>query len=185
MKKKSKQAKQRIAQTMQSAAAMLGCEYSDVRRAKNAGSPAFTRSGRINIDQLETWLRANPRKLDDETPSIDIEKAFKKRAVRLLKEHQLALEQRKVIPIDEIREAIWKFCNALKSQLAGSRTGLAADLALMTGHEAAEIQEHIKNRDNEVLGQLHKDPWIIHSQSQPQKGHGRSPQKTSSKKKCR
>lgn len=135
---------------MKQAAAMLGCDASDLKRLKAGGSQAF-KHGRVNVAMVRKELDAlPPAPVGDELETKDILERRKLRAQYLKEEHRLAVEQKRFLPVEDVRRDVLRIGAALRAELLR----FIGDVPNWEGIAAAEMSQRAKKTFDTICASL-------------------------------
>jgi hypothetical protein len=142
-----------IAASMRGASALTGFSFRAVQAAKNGGCTAFLANGRVNCDALVEWLSEHPEILEiaGERVNRDYELALKARADRMLREHELAVQQGKYVLVEEMEKFGVEFGTAIRKIV----TTIHLAAPNVVGVSVAEAEVRLKEIEDEILQQLH------------------------------
>jgi len=145
------------APSLRSAASICGISLRAVQAAKNAGCKAVGPSGRVNCDQLVTWLGDHPEALAiaGQALSRDEEIILKIRAERRLKEHLLGVKKEEFVSGRQVEQDVFDMIQAAKAVLLSGPASLAPQVV---GSSIPEAELILRKWLHQALTQLHQDP---------------------------
>jgi hypothetical protein len=127
------------ADSLKSAAAMLGCSIADLKRAKASGCDGF-KGGRVYFDKVEPWLKSNlPPEPDDDLEEKEILERRKLREQVLTVRRNREILEGKYTANDTIRAECVKAVAVIRGELAR----LKVDAPAWEGMPAPEIESRI------------------------------------------
>jgi hypothetical protein len=147
------------------AAGRLQISLALVKMCKAAGSKAFRSSGLVCLPELEEYIAAHPELNPAMSDLLNEqkEKTLDKKAIRELREHELMLARRLVIPVAEVKLDFSRaFVEARKQFTDGART-LAQSVALHcagTEEQIAWAIAQAQKMAREALFSLSKKEWL-------------------------
>lgn len=146
-----------VAVSLSAAAALLGISRAAVQAAKAAGCRAIRQNGRVDCDDLWTWLDEHPEILESAGDKVDrsIEITLKIRAERLLREHQLAVQRSEYVPAEQVERDTVDLIATAKSVLLSGPASLAPQVVGVSIPEAELI---LREWLHTALSKLHADP---------------------------
>jgi hypothetical protein len=119
------------ADSMQTAAGLMGVDVSLLQFAKHKGSPGFTSSGRVHMDKVQVWLADN-RELVNSRPTVTKEE-MQIKLMCLKHERDTQAKERERFQFDVERGKYW-----LKEKIAG-------DLKQIASHQRAVLQRKLES----------------------------------------
>ncbi len=144
---------------MRAASAVTSLSMLVISSAKKAGCPAFLANGSVNCDILIEWLAEHPEVLDvSDHPNFELERALKTRAERMLKEHELELRQRSVIPSVEVKRSVTQAVFGFKRKLLAIPKRVSQILAAES--DAISIEERLNEEIYDAMESLSRGEWV-------------------------
>jgi hypothetical protein len=149
----------KVADSMRSAAAMLGYDISVVEAAKNAGCKAFVGS-RVDCFELEQWLADHPEIQTTATIANTLDQAELIQSISraLQRRDAYRKSRRELIEVEEVKATLTKCVAAVKTNLLAIPATNCQRLALMT--DAIEIEQLLRAALVKSLHELSENEWV-------------------------
>lgn len=132
----------------------------EIKRAVDAGCPAFKKNGSVDCDVLVKWITDNPPAVEtDETLNIHVERAKDIRANRMLKEQKFAEKGKTLLPVELVKRCWFRNVISAKMKFYNADNQAAVEIGMKLGLSTMQVdmmREILAKHRRPVVRELHQ-----------------------------